>query len=50
MLTEEVFPSGWTTYYWNGLTNEGVKVGSGVYIVTLLSDDYKDWKKFMIVR
>ena len=50
MLTEEVFPSGWTTYYWNGLTNDGVKVGSGVYIVTLLSDDYKDWKKFMIVR
>ena len=50
ILTEKVFPSGWTTYYWNGLTNEGVKVGSGVYIVTMISDDYKDWKKFMIVR
>jgi len=50
VLTDAVYPAGWTTYYWNGLTREGVRVGSGVYIVTLRSDEYKDWKKFMIVR
>ncbi len=49
-LTDGVYPAGWTTYYWNGLTRQGVRVGSGVYIVTLRSDEYKDWKKFMIVR
>jgi len=32
------------------LTNTGTMVGSGVYIVTLRSGEYKDWKKFMIVR
>ena len=50
LLTEGVFPAGWSTYYWNGLTREGVKVGSGVYIVTLRAGEYNDWKKFMIVR
>jgi len=49
-LTDAVYPAGWTTYYWNGLTKQGIRVGSGVYIVTLRSEEYKDWKKFMIVR
>ncbi len=49
-LTEGFYPAGWNTFSWNGLTRNGTKVGSGVYIITLRSGEYKDWKKCMIVR
>lgn len=49
-LTEALFKSGWNTYYWNGLTEEGQKIGSGFYIITLRANGYYAWKKLMIVR
>ncbi|MDZ7313509.1 MAG: hypothetical protein ONB45_19795, partial [candidate division KSB1 bacterium] len=49
-LIEDFFNAGWNTYYWNGLTKEGRKVGSGVYIIALRSGEYNAWKKCIIVR
>ena len=49
-LSEADYQAGWNTYYWNGRIPNGMLVGSGVYIITLHSGDYKDWKKCMIVR
>ena len=46
-LTEDIYPGGWSTYLWDG---NGQKVGSGVYLVTLRSGEYNDWKKFILVR
>ncbi len=49
-VTEDVYQGGWNLYYWDGNTESGLKVGSGVYIVTLRSGEFSDWKKFIIVR
>ncbi len=44
------FQAGWNTYAWNGLTDNGQKIGSGFYILTIRSGEYQAWKKLMIVR
>jgi hypothetical protein len=49
-LTEDHFAGGWNTYTWNGLVDNGQKVGSGVYLVTLKADDIKMYKKLILVR
>ncbi len=49
-LTEDIYDGGWNTYLWNGLLQDGQKVGSGVYLVTLRSGEFNSWKKFIIVR
>jgi len=49
-LTDAFYPAGWNTYYWNGWTQNGMKVGSGLYLITLKSDPYNAYKKVMIVR
>lgn len=49
-LTEANFNAGWNAYTWNGLTEDGQKVGSGFYIITLQADGINAWKKLMIVR
>ena len=49
-LTEDIYDGGWTTHYWNGLTQDGQKVGSGVYLVTLRSGEFNSYKKFILVR
>ena len=49
-IAEDYFPGGWNVYLWNGLLEDGRKAGSGVYIITLRSDDYKTYKKVIIVR
>jgi hypothetical protein len=49
-LTEDVYEGGWNIYPWNGVTNEGKDVGSGVYLVTLRSGEFNSWKKFIIIR
>ncbi len=49
-ITEGHFNAGENTYIWNGLTDNGQKVGSGFYILTLRSDEYHAWKKLMIIR
>ncbi|MBN1543764.1 T9SS type A sorting domain-containing protein, partial [candidate division KSB1 bacterium] len=49
-LTDDEYQGGWNTYNWDGMAADGKRLGSGVYIVTLRSGEYKSWKKFMIVR
>ncbi len=49
-IVEDIFDGGWTTYYWDGRTVDGQKVGSGVYLVTLRSGEFNSYKKFILVR
>jgi flagellar hook assembly protein FlgD len=49
-LTEDIYNGGWNSYLWNGIMENGRKVGSGVYLITLQSGEFKDWKKLIIVR
>ncbi len=49
-LSDAFYLAGWNTYYWNGWTQNGMKVGSGLYLITLKSDQYNAYKKVMIVR
>ncbi|MCI0697358.1 VWA domain-containing protein [candidate division KSB1 bacterium] len=49
-ITEAYFNAGWNHYDWNGVAENGQKVGSGVYLVTLRSGEYNSWKKFIIAR
>ena len=49
-LTESQFKAGWNTYRWDGLTENGQKIGSGFYILTIHSGEYNAWKKLIIVR
>ena len=49
-LDEDDYQAGWNTYYWDGKLTNGLSAGSGVYIITIRSDEFRDWKKCMIVR
>ena len=49
-LVQAPFNAGWNTYNWNGLTETGRPVGSGVYIIALRSGEFNAWKKCIIVR
>ncbi len=49
-VAEGQFKAGWNTFAWNGLTDNGEKIGSGFYIITIRSGEYQAWKKLMIVR
>jgi uncharacterized repeat protein (TIGR01451 family) len=49
-LVEAPFSAGWNTHHWNGLTETGRQVGSGVYIIALRSGEFNAWKKCIIVR
>lgn len=49
-ITETFFNAGWNFFDWNGVAENGQKVGSGVYLVTLRSGEYNSWKKFIIAR
>ena len=49
-IAEGVFEPDWNTYFWDGRTETGQEVGSGVYIVLLRSGEFESWKKVIIVR
>jgi len=49
-LTDSEYNAGWNTYLWDGQTENGQKIGSGFYIITLRSNGFYAWKKLMIVR
>ncbi|RIK62959.1 hypothetical protein DCC62_26815 [candidate division KSB1 bacterium] len=49
-IIQAPFSAGWNTHFWNGFTQDGRRVGSGVYVVTLHSQDFNDWKKVIVVR
>jgi VWFA-related protein len=50
MLTESPYNAGWNNHLWNGLTENGQKVGSGLYVITLRSGNFQAMKKVMVVR
>ncbi|MBD3376928.1 hypothetical protein GF406_18015 [candidate division KSB1 bacterium] len=50
MLVDDFFDGGWHQYDFDGITAEGKMLGSGVYLVTLQSGEFKSWKKFIVVR
>ncbi len=47
-LVENTFSEGTNRFEWFGLTENGRKVGSGVYIITMLSENLICWKKVII--
>ena len=49
-LAEQPFNAGWNTYDWDGRTDRGELVGSGVYLVTIKSEDLQSWRKVVVVR
>jgi VWFA-related protein len=49
-IAEQPFTAGWNTYTWNGMTEYGQKVGSGLYIIILRSGGYNSWKKLIVVQ
>lgn len=49
-ITELSFPAGENRFEWNGSAANGQKVGSGVYVISLRSDNLLCWKKVIVVR
>lgn len=51
-LVSDSFAAGSHSIEWDGLLNSGQTLGSGVYVLTLRSDDndVTSWKKFMVQR
>ncbi|MBN1155927.1 DUF11 domain-containing protein, partial [candidate division KSB1 bacterium] len=49
-LTEADYQGGWNAFLWDGMGDGGQRIGSGVYIITLRSGEFKSWKKFIIIR
>ncbi|MBN2010420.1 VWA domain-containing protein [candidate division KSB1 bacterium] len=49
-LANKPFQAGWNTYYWNGITDDGHQVGSGLYLITIRSGNLNEYKKVMVVR
>jgi hypothetical protein len=49
-LIDDEYTAGRHTLMWNGMTENGQLVGSGVYLVTLHTEQANTWKKMIIVR
>ncbi len=49
-LTEEPYQAGWNTFHWHGMLENGQKIGSGLYLITLKSGNFNEMKKVMIVQ
>jgi len=49
-LAERAFDAGWNLLNWDGRTEGGDLVGSGVYLVTIKSNEFKSWRKVVVVR
>ncbi|NOZ56405.1 MAG: hypothetical protein GXO73_06410 [Calditrichaeota bacterium] len=49
-IAEGPYQAGWNELSWDGRTESGKLVGSGVYIVTIRSGNLHAWKKVIIVR
>jgi len=49
-LNEQPYQAGWNTFHWNGTLENGLKIGSGLYLITLKSGNYNEIKKVMIVQ
>jgi len=44
------YDGGWNYEYWDGRDDKGRRVGSGVYVAILISGDFYQARKFILVR
>ena len=49
-LVNGPFQAGWNKYLWNGILENGQRIGSGLYLIGLKSGNYNVLKKVMIVQ
>jgi len=49
-LANDGYPAGIHAVHWNGRARNGLIAGSGLYMITIETQFYKDWKKVIIVR
>ncbi len=49
-IAEATFAAGQNRFEWNGVAANGQKVGSGVYVISLRSNNLLCWKKVIIAR
>ncbi|UCE05980.1 MAG: DUF11 domain-containing protein [bacterium] len=49
-LIEGSYQAGWNVFNWNGTLENGQRIGSGLYFITLKSGNYNVLKKVMIVQ
>ncbi len=49
-LVDASYEPGSHTLFWNGMTEQGQLVGSGVYLITMRTETENTWKKMIIVR
>ncbi len=49
-LIDAYYEAGEHTFFWNGMTEDGRLVGSGVYLITMHTKTESTWKKMIIVR
>jgi len=49
-LVDGPFQAGWNKYLWNGILQNGQRIGSGLYLIALKSKNYNVFKKVMIVQ
>ena len=49
-LIDAPYGAGKHTLQWNGMTEQGQLVGSGVYLITMSTETDNTWKKMIIVR
>ncbi|MBN2031156.1 VWA domain-containing protein [bacterium] len=49
-VTEGPYRAGWNSTTWDGKDQNGLVVGSGVYVAVLQSGDFKKARKFILVR
>ncbi len=49
-LAEQFYPAGWNALHWNGTLDDGSKIGSGMYLITLKSGNFHQMKKVMVVQ
>ena len=44
------YPAGWNIEYWDGTDEQGRPVGSGLYVAILISGNFQESLKFILVR
>ncbi|MFQ5630598.1 MAG: FlgD immunoglobulin-like domain containing protein, partial [bacterium] len=49
-LAEQPYNAGWHSQRWDGRTEGGEQVVSGVYLITIRSGDFNAWKRCILVR
>ena len=49
-LVDKNMPPGYHSFYWDGLSDAGTKVSSGIYFYTIKAGDFGEKKKMMVIK